>query len=156
MESKWHKRAIKEYSPIFKWQCHLSSNGCKELAQEAAAAIWSEKTKMELEIFLTKDDEANVPTFNISYYGKWISSRIFIFSRIVYTVLVIPISMAASKSALVIHVSMVASKYAFSINDHVLTRFKTTVTLKSMQSLVCTKDKFQVSMSSTITSVKED
>lgn len=81
--------------------------------------------KSELESYLT-DDVVKIKDFNILSWWKASSSRYPIISRIARDVLFIPISTVASESA-------------FSMGGRVLDTYRTSLSSKMVEALICTQ-----------------
>ena len=107
------------------------------------AGVGGEETKTELEKFLSEDVEDDLSTFNILDYWKVNSSRFPILHRMVRDVLAVPISTVASESA-------------FSSGGRILDPFRSSLTPRMVQALLCTEDWLRVTMSSSRMSVEED
>ena len=87
--------------------------------------------------------EGNLSTFNILKYWTINSSRFPILSRMIHDVLAVSIS-------------TIAFELAFSRDDHILDPFRSSLTPRMVQTLLCTEDWLHVTMSSTKMSVEED
>ncbi|XP_020252223.1 zinc finger BED domain-containing protein RICESLEEPER 2-like [Asparagus officinalis] len=99
----------------------------RSLFKRLKVAKGSAEAKLELERFLSEDVEADQSNFDILAYWKVNSARFPILSRMVRDVLAVPISTVASESA-------------FSIGGRVLDPFRSLLTPRMVQTLVCTSD----------------
>ena len=83
--------------------------------------------KFELDIYLSESMIEEDGTFNILRWWKISSERFPILSSLAHDVLVVPIS-------------TVASEYAFSIRERVLDCFRSSLTPKIVEALICFAD----------------